>query len=229
MLYMDIVRSPYAHAKIKKIDTAKALEDPRRAGGDHRRGPGQVQPALDADAHVRHPDGAADRQGDVPGAGGGGGDRHRAATPPPTASTRSRSSTSRCRWWSIRSRRSSRARRCCAPTRRTRRTTTSGTGRRATGPATDRAFAEADVMVKQDIYLPRIHVASIETCGCVADFDTVAGQAHGLHDHPGAARDPHGVRAGGRPRRPVRGARSASSRPTSAAASAARCRSIRAT
>ena len=45
----------------------------------------------------RHPDGAADRQGDVPGAGGRGGDRHRRATPPPTASPRSRSSTSRCR------------------------------------------------------------------------------------------------------------------------------------
>ncbi|HEX4966725.1 MAG TPA: aerobic carbon-monoxide dehydrogenase large subunit [Thermoanaerobaculia bacterium] len=42
------------------------------------------------------------------------------------------------------------------------------TGDRA---ATDKAFAEADVTVKQDIYIPRIHVASIETCGCVADFD----------------------------------------------------------
>jgi aerobic carbon-monoxide dehydrogenase large subunit len=42
--------------------------------------------------------------------------------------------------------------------------------------ATDRAFAEADVVVKQDIYLPRIHVASIETCGCVADFDRVSGK-----------------------------------------------------
>src|SRR5712691_6871574 len=31
--------------------------------------------------------------------------------------------------------------------------------------ATDRAFAQADVTVKQDIYIPRIHVASIETCG----------------------------------------------------------------
>jgi len=39
--------------------------------------------------------------------------------------------------------------------------------------ATDRAFAEADVTVAQDIYLPRIHVASIETCGCVAHFDKV--------------------------------------------------------
>ena len=39
--------------------------------------------------------------------------------------------------------------------------------------ATDRAFTEADVTVKQDIYIPRIHVASIETCGCVAHFDRV--------------------------------------------------------
>jgi len=36
--------------------------------------------------------------------------------------------------------------------------------------ATERAFAEAEVVVKQDLYIPRIHVASIETCGCVADF-----------------------------------------------------------
>jgi aerobic carbon-monoxide dehydrogenase large subunit len=40
---------------------------------------------------------------------------------------------------------------------------------------TDAAFAAADVTVKQDIYLPRIHVASIETCGCVADFDKTNG------------------------------------------------------
>src|SRR3989475_5259189 len=42
--------------------------------------------------------------------------------------------------------------------------------------ATDKAFAEADVTVVQDMYLPRIHVASIETCGCVADFDRVTGK-----------------------------------------------------
>jgi aerobic carbon-monoxide dehydrogenase large subunit len=42
--------------------------------------------------------------------------------------------------------------------------------------ATDQAFANAEVTVKQDIYLPRIHVASIETCGCVADFDRVSGK-----------------------------------------------------
>jgi carbon-monoxide dehydrogenase large subunit len=42
--------------------------------------------------------------------------------------------------------------------------------------ATDAAFASADVTVAENIYLPRIHVASIETCGCVADFDRVTGK-----------------------------------------------------
>jgi carbon-monoxide dehydrogenase large subunit len=40
---------------------------------------------------------------------------------------------------------------------------------------TERAFAEAEVTVRQNIYLPRIHVASIETCGCVAKWDPVEG------------------------------------------------------
>ena len=38
---------------------------------------------------------------------------------------------------------------------------------------TDRAFRQSDVTVKEDIYIPRIHVASIETCGCVAQWDPV--------------------------------------------------------
>ncbi len=38
------------------------------------------------------------------------------------------------------------------------------------------ALAASEVVVKQDIYLPRIHVASIETCGCVADFDKAQGK-----------------------------------------------------
>ncbi len=41
---------------------------------------------------------------------------------------------------------------------------------------TDRAFADADVVVKQNLYIPRIHVASIETCGCIADFDRAMGK-----------------------------------------------------
>ena len=42
--------------------------------------------------------------------------------------------------------------------------------------ATDDAFKKADVVVKEQIYIPRIHVASIETCGCVADFDRANGK-----------------------------------------------------
>jgi len=40
----------------------------------------------------------------------------------------------------------------------------------------DAELAASDVVVKQDLYLPRIHVASIETCGCVADFDRAQGK-----------------------------------------------------
>jgi carbon-monoxide dehydrogenase large subunit len=41
---------------------------------------------------------------------------------------------------------------------------------------TDATFAAADVVVEQDLYIPRIHVASIETCGCVAKVDPVSGK-----------------------------------------------------
>ena len=39
--------------------------------------------------------------------------------------------------------------------------------------STDRVFRQSDVTVKEDIYIPRIHVSSIETCGCVAQWDPV--------------------------------------------------------
>ena len=173
MLYLDIVRSPYAHARITRIDTAARPRRARRAGGDHRPGPGQVQPPLDADPDVRHPDGAAGREGDAPGPGGGGRARDRAATraadgaaavaveyePLPVVVD---------------------PRKALAPGAPVLRTDKKDKrdnhiwhwewGDRA---ATDRAIAEAEVTVKQDIYLPRIHVASIETCGCVAHFDKV--------------------------------------------------------
>ncbi|MBG0562671.1 aerobic carbon-monoxide dehydrogenase large subunit [Actinoplanes aureus] len=41
---------------------------------------------------------------------------------------------------------------------------------------TDRVFAEADVIVKEDIVYPRVHPAPMETCGSVADFDPVEGR-----------------------------------------------------
>src|SRR5215470_11829688 len=42
--------------------------------------------------------------------------------------------------------------------------------------STQRALDSADVVVAEDIYIPRIHVASIETCGCVASVDAVSGK-----------------------------------------------------
>ncbi len=40
---------------------------------------------------------------------------------------------------------------------------------------TDQAFDAAEVKVAEDIYIPRIHVSSIETCGCVAQWDPIEG------------------------------------------------------
>jgi len=56
--------------------------------------------------------------------------------------------------------------------------------------ATDADLAAADVHIEQDIYVPRIHVASIETCGCVADWDAVRGQLT-LHM---TSQAPHAIR-----------------------------------
>ncbi len=38
---------------------------------------------------------------------------------------------------------------------------------------TENALKESDVVVHEDLYIPRIHVSSIETCGCVASFDAM--------------------------------------------------------
>src|SRR6266576_2541745 len=43
--------------------------------------------------------------------------------------------------------------------------------------ATDRAFAAADRVVSLDTFYPRSHPAPLETCGCVADVDGATGQA----------------------------------------------------
>jgi aerobic carbon-monoxide dehydrogenase large subunit len=42
--------------------------------------------------------------------------------------------------------------------------------------ATDAAFAAADVVVAQDMLYPRSHPAPLETCGMVADMDTISGK-----------------------------------------------------
>jgi aerobic carbon-monoxide dehydrogenase large subunit len=42
--------------------------------------------------------------------------------------------------------------------------------------ATDRVFADAPVVVSQDILYPRVHPAPLETCGSIADMDPVSGK-----------------------------------------------------
>jgi carbon-monoxide dehydrogenase large subunit len=56
--------------------------------------------------------------------------------------------------------------------------------------ATDSALQAADVRVSEDIYIPRIHVASIETCGCIADWNATRGQLT-LHM---TSQAPHAIR-----------------------------------
>jgi carbon-monoxide dehydrogenase large subunit len=41
---------------------------------------------------------------------------------------------------------------------------------------TDEVFANADVVVSQDMLYPRVHPAPLETCGAVADMDPVSGK-----------------------------------------------------
>ena len=94
--------------------------------------------------------------------------------------------------------------------------------------ATERALADADIVVKQDLYIPRIHVASIETCGCVADFDRVMGKlkVYMTTQAPHAVRTVLALVAGhvGLSEEKIQFIS-----PTSAAGSAARCPSIRGT
>ena len=92
--------------------------------------------------------------------------------------------------------------------------------------ATDAALAASDRIVPIDVYIPRIHVASIETCGCIADYDPINGHL----DFHVTSQAPHAYRTvislvSGIPEI----SRSGSRPTTSAAGSAARCRSTRAT
>ena len=72
-----IVRSPYAHARIKSIDKSKALAVPGVVAVLDRRRPEAGQAALDADARRRRPGRARRQEGLLPAAGSGDGDRER--------------------------------------------------------------------------------------------------------------------------------------------------------
>ena len=175
MLWLDIVRSPHAHAKIVKIDSAKALATPGVlaviTGKDLEKYNLHWMPTLMSDTQMVLPvdkvmyqaqevaavlatsryaaaDGAAAVEVEyepLPVVV----DPRKALDPgAPVLRTDKKDKKDNHIWhWEW--------------------------GDRA---ATNRAFSEADVTVAQDIYIPRIHVASIETCGCIANFDKVEGK-----------------------------------------------------
>src|SRR5579859_3695841 len=164
MLYMDIVRSPYAHATITSIDTSEALKAPGVVavitGKDLEAAGLAWMPTLMSDTQMVLPtDHVVYQSQEV--AAVLAETRYAAADaitlvqveyeplePNSPLVRPDKEKKSNHIWhWEV--------------------------GDRA---ATQTAIDGADVVVTEDIYIPRIHVASIETCGCVASFDKVSGK-----------------------------------------------------
>jgi carbon-monoxide dehydrogenase large subunit len=175
MLYMDIVRSPYAHARIKKIDTSKALKIPGVLavidGPTLEKYKLHWMPTISADTQMVLPIDevmyqaqevcaviATERYIAADGADAVEVDyeplpvmvdplKSIAPGAPVLRKDKKDKKDNLAFHWEA--------------------------GDRA---ATDRALEAADVVAEQYVYLPRIHVASMETCGCVADFNTAEGK-----------------------------------------------------
>ena len=172
MLYMDIVRSPYAYAKIKNIDSSKALEIPGViavvTGKDLEKYNLHWMPTLMSDTQMVLPTDTVMYQAQEVAAVIAT-DRYIArdgkeaviveyetmkplmdpfdALEPDAPVLRSdqEGKTDNHIWhWEV-----------------------------GDKEKTDEVFKNADVTVKQQMHIPRIHVASIETCGCVAAYDKV--------------------------------------------------------
>lgn len=169
MLYMDIVRSPYPHAKILNIDASRALATPGVAavitGRDLEKYNLHMMPTLMSDTQMVLPTDrvvyqaqevaaviATSRYAAADGAAAVDVEYepldpvvnpYKALEPgSPIVRPDRKPETNHIWHWEA--------------------------GDKA---ATERVFAEADLTVSQHMYIPRIHVASIETCGCVASYD----------------------------------------------------------
>jgi aerobic carbon-monoxide dehydrogenase large subunit len=175
MLHMDIVRSPYAHAKIKKIDTAAALKVPGVlvviTGETLAQFKLHWMPTLMSDTQMVLPtekvmyqsqEVAAVVATDRYAAADGVAAVHVEYDPLPVVVDP---------WKALEP--GAPVLRTDKPGKKDNHIFHWEVGDKA---ATEAAFKAADVTVKQRIYLPRIHVASIETCGCVASFDKATGQ-----------------------------------------------------
>jgi carbon-monoxide dehydrogenase large subunit len=172
MLYLDIVRSPYAHAKIVKIDPTKALATPGVAavvtGKDLDKYGLAWMPTLMSDKQMVLPIDTVKYQAQEVAAVVAT-SRYAAADgvaaveveydPLPVVvdpfkalakgATKVRDDKESNHIWHWE------------------------TGDKA---KTDKAFKDAEVVVQQKLHIPRIHVASIETCGCVASWEPIEGK-----------------------------------------------------
>jgi carbon-monoxide dehydrogenase large subunit len=175
MLTMDIVRSPFAHAKIKKIDSTRALQVPGVLAVITGETLAQYKlhwmPTLMSDTQMVLPTEKVMYQAQEVAAVIAT-DRYAAADgvaavevdyePLPVVVDP---------WKAIAA--GAPVLRTDKPDKKDNRIFHWETGDRA---GTEKAFQEAAVRVRQRIYIPRIHVASIETCGCVAAFDKTEGK-----------------------------------------------------
>jgi len=169
MLWLDIVRSPYAHAKIKNIDTSKAAQIPGVlgfiTGKDLEKYNLHWMPTLAGDKQMVLPIDtvkyqsqevvaviATDRYTAADGVAAVEieyeplpvvVDPHKALEPGATK-VRDDKESNKIWHWEVGDR-----------------------------DGTAAVFANAATIVKENIYIPRIHVASMETCGCLADWDGV--------------------------------------------------------
>ncbi len=175
MVHMDIVRSPFAHAKIKKIDTAAALKVPGVLAvitGETLAGfKLHWMPTLMSDTQMVLPTEKVMYQAQEVAAVIAT-DRYAAADGVAAVEVDYEPLPVVVDPW--------KALEPGAPVLRTDKPDKKDNhifhwevGDRA---ATDKAIKDAAAVVKERIYIPRIHVASIETCGCVASFDRVTGK-----------------------------------------------------
>ena len=190
MLWMDIVRSPYAHARIKGIDASEALKIPGVlaviTGADLEKAGLHWMPTLAGDKQMVLPTDTVMYQAQEVAAvvatsryiaaDGAAAvlvdyeplqvvvDPFKALEPDAPVLRPDR-----------------------GPDKATNRIWHWESGDRA---AADAGLAASDVRVAEDIYIPRIHVASIETCGCIADWDPVRGHLD-LHM---TSQAPHAIR-----------------------------------
>jgi aerobic carbon-monoxide dehydrogenase large subunit len=175
MLYMDIVRSPYAHAKIKKIDTSRALKIPGVLavidGPTLEKYKLHWMPTISADTQMVLPIDEVMYQAQEVCAviateryvAADGADAVEVEYEPLPVMVDPMKSIAPG-----------------APVLRKDKKDKKDNiafhweaGDRA---ATDRALKDCDVVAEQFVYVPRIHVASMETCGCVADFNRAEGK-----------------------------------------------------